>query len=119
MSENSGSSVSSRASWSTAHRVVRGAELLECPALARERPQLELGGAERADLRAHLAERVDRLAVAVRLGERLRLRELRLDTRPHVRRHAVLEVLVVDAEPLGEPRDRVGRRPCLARARSG
>ena len=93
---------------------MRGAELLERPALARERPQLELGGAERADLGACLAECLDRLAVAVRLGERLGPRELRLDPRPHVRGDAVLEVLVVDAEPFGEPGDRVGGRARLA-----
>src|SRR4029079_13270601 len=84
-----------------------------------------------AGLRTNLAERLDRLAVAVCLGEGLRPCEPRLDPRPHVGRHAVLEILVVDAEPagrrravveilvaaaepLGEPRDRVGRRPCLA-----
>src|SRR4029079_8149385 len=67
-----------------------------------------------AGLRTNLAERLDRLAVAVCLGEGLRPCEPRLDPRPHVGRHAVLEILVVDNEPRGEPRDRVGRRPCLA-----
>ena len=70
------------------------------------------GGPSLAHLGARLAEEHDGLTVAVRLRQRLGLRELCLDPGTDVRRDTAEQVLGVDAEPLGEPglehRDTVG-----------
>ena len=90
------------------------AELLQRPALAGERAQLELGRAERRELLARLAERVDRLAVGVRLAQCLGAGELRFDAGANVRGDPVGQVLLVDAEALREPGKCLGRRARLA-----
>ena len=112
-SENPGSSTSSRAALEHLDRLPPGAHLLERPAFARERPHLQLRGAELGELAACLAEELDRLAVAVRLGERLGARQQRLDAGPVVDGDTVEQELRVDPEPLGEPGDRLAGRARL------
>ena len=94
-------------------RLTCRAELLQRPALARERPYLELRRSELCDLRPCRAEALDRLVVAVRLGERLGPRQQRLDPIADVEGDAVEKELRIDAELLGEPGDGLVRRSCL------
>ena len=96
--------------WSDLDRVAGAGRLLERPALARERPHLELGRAERGQLAACLTEELDRLGVAVGLGKRLGAGEQRLDARAVVGGDPVEQELRVDGQPLRQPGDRlVGR----------
>src|SRR5581483_5106294 len=84
------------------------------PGLARERAHLELDGAGGDDGGARLRVLGDGGLEVAPLGPGLRAREDRLGAGALVARDAAREERGVDAEPRGEPADRLRRRPRLA-----
>ncbi len=95
-------------------RVVRGAELLERPALARERPQLELGEPS-APISARASRKASTASRSRCASESASARASCASTRVRTSAETPCwRYCVVDAEPLGEPGDRVRRRARLA-----
>jgi hypothetical protein len=82
--------------------------------VAGQRARLELGEPGGEDGGADVEVEVGGLVELVGLGERLGPRKRRLDAAPRVGGDAVREEARVDAEPGGEPLDRLGRRARLA-----
>ena len=90
------------------------AALDACPGLTAQRAQLDLGRACPPKSRPHLLELGDRLVVTICLRERLGTGQSCLDPAPLGRGDAARQERTVDAQPLGEPVDRLGRRASLA-----
>src|SRR5439155_10522212 len=82
--------------------------------LAGKRPHLELGQPRRRDAGADLVELVDRFRVAPAFEQRLGPRKRRVDAPALVRGDPVREKTGIDAEPRGQPLDRLAGGTGLA-----
>ena len=81
---------------------------------ADESPDLKLGAPVARAVRPASFERRDRLVVVARLVQRLRAGERTLEPAVLLGRNATRQEACIDAEPRGEPLDRLARRPRLA-----